>query len=343
MAVGRSVNSLAIRPSILGALACLFVGLVPVSSEAQVTGRAARVGILSAGPPPGRAGVAPFPPFEAFVKGLRDLGWIEGENVVFESRWAGGKAEQLPRLARELAGLPIDVLVTFATAPILAARAATTTIPIVMIAGGADPVADGLAKSLARPGGNVTGLTWAPSPELIGKNLEILREIIPTLSRVGFLSDAPASGPYARAREEAAGRLRLATQVVVIRDLDEIEAALAAFHRQRVDAVFVGMVGANYAYRYQLTARAAQLRIPTLGLLDELPRAGGLLSYGPSLTGLYRRGATYLDKVLRGANVATLPIEQPSKYELVLNSRTAKALGLVIPPSLLLWVDQAIE
>jgi putative ABC transport system substrate-binding protein len=334
---------MAIRLSILGALACLFVGLVPVSSEAQVTGRAARVGILATGLPPGSADVAPLPVYEAFVKGLRDLGWIEGKNVVFESRWAGGKAEQLPRLARELAGLPIDVLVTFATAPAQAARAATTTIPIVMIAGGADPVADGLAKSLARPGGNITGLTYAPSPDLIAKNLEILREIIPTLSRVGFLLGAPELGPYARARNEAAGRLRLATQVVVIRDLEEIEAALAAFHTQRVDAVFVGMVGANYAYRYQLTARAAQLRIPTVGLGDELPRAGGLLSYGPSLTDLYRRGATYVDKVLRGANVATLPIEQPSKYELVLNSKTAKALGLVIPPSLLHRVDQAIE
>jgi putative ABC transport system substrate-binding protein len=254
------------------------------------------------------------------------------------------KLDRLPALAQDLIRLNVDVIVTFGPVTIRPAREATRTIPIVMIAGSGDPVRDGLVASLAHPGGNITGVTWSAGPEVIGKNLEILKQVVPRLSRVALLSDGGQSSPSgARAWEDATRQLGLRLERVVINDPTELESTMAAISRQRVDAVYVTMAGVTFTSRNHVAALAVAGRLPTFGLFRELAEAGGLLSYGPSIGAIYRRGAYYVDKILRGAKPADLPIEQPTKFELVINLKTAKALGLTIPQSLLIRADEIMQ
>jgi putative ABC transport system substrate-binding protein len=237
----------------------------------------------------------------------------------------------------------VDVIVTTGSPAIRPAFDATRTIPIVMIAGSADPVGDGFAVSLARPNGNVTGVTWSAGPELVGKNLEILKAFIPRLLRVALLYDAAVSPTTARAWQDAAHRAGVSIELLMVRHPDELERSIIAASRGGADAMYVVLGGLNYSYRQRITALALARRLPTFSTLRELPEAGGLMSYGPSLSDLYRRGAIYVDKILRGAKPGDLPIEQPTRFELVLNLKAAKALGLVVPQSLVLQADHLVE
>jgi putative ABC transport system substrate-binding protein len=283
-------------------------------------------------------------PVEAFSKGLRDLGWVEGQNVTFERRYAEGKYEVLPGLAAELVRLRVDVIVAFGTPATRAAKNATETIPIVFARVG-DPVGSGLVRSLARPGGNLTGVSVL-SVELGAKRLELLREALPGVTRVGVLWDpsffSPAA-PELRQVEGAARSFGVEIQPVAVQRPEEFEGALLAMKRQRAGAVYVigGLVFAEH--RKRLADLAAKIRLPIMVWRRELVEAGGLLSYGPNFPDMYRRAAGYVDKVLKGAKPADLPVEQPTKLDLAINLRTAKALSLTIPPSVLLRADEVIQ
>jgi ABC-type uncharacterized transport system substrate-binding protein len=311
----------------------------PRAAEAQQAGKVSRIGILSAS--------YPSPPSEStwrgFYEGLRDLGWTVGRDLVVERRYAEGRLDRLPALVQDFIGLNVDVIVTFGPNTIRPAWEATRTIPIVMIAGSADPVQAGFVTSLARPGGNVTGVASAAGAELGGKSLEILKEVFPRLSRVTILTDGLSSQIVDRAWEDASRQLGVRLERSMIQDPTELEATMAAISRQRPEAVYVRMGGILYTSRTHLAALALARRLPTFATLRELPEAGGLFSYGPSIGAIYRRGAYYVDKILRGAKPADLPVEQPTKYELVINMKTAKALGLTIPPSVLVRADEVIE
>jgi len=286
---------------------------------------------------------SPAGPVSQFLQQLKDLGWMEGKNFVVERRYAEGKLDRLPALAQDLVQMNVDVIVTTGSPAIRPAFDATRTIPIVMIAGSADPVGDGFAVSLARPQGNVTGVTWSAGPELVGKNLEVLRALIPGLRRVALLYDAAVSPTTARAWQDAAQRLGVSVETLIVRHPDELEGSIDAASQRRADAMYVVLGGLNYSYRQRITALALARHLPTFSTLRELPEAGGLMSYGPSLSELYRRGAIYVDKILKGTKPADLPIEQPTKFELVLNLKIAKALGLEVPRSLMLRADHLIE
>jgi ABC-type uncharacterized transport system substrate-binding protein len=311
----------------------------PLAADAQQAGKVPRIGILSAS--------YPSPPSEStwrgFYEGLRDLGWTVGRDLVVERRYAEGRLDRLRALAQDLIRLNVDVIVTFGPNTIKPAREATRTIPIVMIAGSGDPVRDGLVASLARPGGNVTGVASQAGAELIGKNLEILKEVFPRLSRVTILTDGPGSPIGDRAWEDATRRLGVSLERSVIQDPTELEPTMAAISRQRPEAVFVRMGGILYTSRNHLAALALARRLPTFATLRELPEAGGLLSYGPSIGAIYRRGAYYVDKILKGAKPADLPVELPTKFELVINLKTAKVLGLTVPQSVLMRADEVIQ
>ena len=280
---------------------------------------------------------------ESFRQGLRELGYVEGRNVTLEWRWAEGRPEQLPRLASELVQLPVDVVVVGATSSARAARDATTTIPVVMT-GVPDPVEAGLVQSLARPGGNVTGMSLM-TPELSAKQLELLKEVVPTVSRVGVLRDPGGTGHRITlsAAEVAARALRLDLRVVDVRGPDDFQTAFAALGRDRAGAVLVLAHPTFFAHRRRLVEAAKASRLPVLYGTTEHVHAGGLMAYAASVAESYRRGAVFVDKILRGANPADLPVEQPTKFELVINLKTAKALGLTIPPAVLARADEVIQ
>jgi putative ABC transport system substrate-binding protein len=308
-----------------------------VRAQAQLP----RVGFLT----PGSPGAQPVEGF--FEQGLRELGYIDGRNIVIERRFAMGRLEALPALAAELVRLPVNVLAVSGPAPLPAAIAATQRIPIVMLASSADPVAEGLVRSLARPGGNVTGLTYAESTDRFGKQLEALKQAVPHAARVAVWWDADLAA-YRRtwsAPLTAAGRMlglevQAPTQVLVP---EHVEPALEAMKQQRADAVLVAINGPSARFAGQTAAAAVRLRLPTVAAQKSFTHAGGLLSYGPDIPALHRRGAAYVDRLLKGASAAEMPIELPSKYELVVNLKTARALGLEIPPSLRLRADEVIE
>lgn len=327
LAVGATVVKLA--------LTCFALGVPAV--EAQPGAAVPRVGVLSGGPDKTKA-------VEAFRAGLRELGWIEGQNVVVEYRFGEGDPERLPVLARELIDLRVEVIAAGPTPPALAARNATRSIPIVMM-GASEPVELGLVSSLARPGGNITGVSWSVNLEIIGKNLEILKEVLPRLRKVAVLW-SPSSPAQATALKQLAASARSAgVELVVlgVRGAEEFDDAFAAMAKQRVDALLVvpdALFGAN---RARLAMLEARYRLPSVhGLLQNV-EAGGLLFYGPDLPAIYRRGAQYVDRVLRGAKPGDLPVELPTKYEMAINLKTAKALGLTIPHSLMLRADQILE
>jgi putative ABC transport system substrate-binding protein len=280
---------------------------------------------------------------EAFRQGLRDLGYVEGQNLVIESRWAEGRLERLPDLAAELVRLQVEVIVAGGASAIRAAQHATHTIPIVM-AGTSDAVASGFIASLARPGGNITGLSDMRA-ELPGKRLEILKETVPQSTRIAVLANpaTPYYGAWMHNLTVAAQALGVHLHVVELRRADELDAAFVAMTRAGADALIVldyELLSGRYG---RVADLAAQNRLPAMYSWRELVVAGGLMSYGPSQTDINRHTATYVDKILKGARPADLPIERPTTFELVINLKTARALGLTIPPILLIQANEVIR
>jgi putative ABC transport system substrate-binding protein len=311
----------------------------PVAANAQQTAKIARIGWLGDRPAAG-------PRLEAFFQGLRDLDYVEGRNLVIEYRYAEGKPERYPALAAELVALKVDVIVSANTLGTLAAKQATKTIPIVFI-GAADPVQSGLVTSLARPGGNATGLS-ALSPELVGKCLELLTQAVPGVSRVAVLWQPGAQGERTdkdmlKGADVAARALGMRLQFVEARGPTEFDRAFSDMTRARADALTVLGSAMFNNERRRLVDLAAKNRLPAVYSGRASVDAGGLMSYGPNIADLWRRAATYVDKILKGAKPADLPVEQPTKFELVINLKTAKALGLTIPPSLLGRADELIQ
>jgi putative tryptophan/tyrosine transport system substrate-binding protein len=309
----------------------------PLGAEAQKTGRVYRLGFLGSISPSGYA-----KQIEAFRGGLRDLGYVEGQNLVIEFRWAHGRYESLPAFAAELVRLKPDVLVTHGVPGTLAAKRATDTIPIVVGVVG-EAVAIGAVEGLARPGGNITGSSFFV-PELNAKRLEVLKEALPRLSRVGVLlnRDNPVNMAVIQAMEATAQALKLQLQPVEARDPADLENAVAAFVKGHAGAIVVQDDAMLFAQVKRIADLAKRHQLPTIGFVD-YATSGGLLAFGVSFPVLWRRAASFVDRILRGARPADLPIEQPTKFELVINLKTAKALGLTIPPSVLLRADQVIE
>jgi putative tryptophan/tyrosine transport system substrate-binding protein len=326
---------------LLGVVALVLALLAgPHAAEAQLAGTVPRIGVLSPS--------APSDPrmqrrLEAFQQGLRELGYVEGQNIAIESRWAEGRYERLPALAAELVQLKVNVILTMAPPPTQAAKDATRTIPIVMGAV-ADAVTAGFVANLARPEGNITGLSMMV-PELVGKQLEILKEVVPRLSRVVLLGNPanPSHAAQSREAEGAARQLGLRLQPVAARDPREIDNAFVAMGRYKPDAIIVLLDSMFLDRRTQIADLAITHRLPTVYGAGEHAQAGGLVTYGPNIPSMFIRAATYVDKILRGARPADLPVEQPTKFEVVINLKTAKTLGLTIPPSLLLRADDFIE
>jgi putative ABC transport system substrate-binding protein len=336
------------RRSFIGSLTGSLLA-APLAADAQQAGKVYRIGYLLAGRPPAQRTLQPGLPgaphlIEAFLRELRARGWIEGQNIVIDFRFAEGRLDRLPDLAAELVRLKVDIIVTVTTYAAVAAKTATATIPIVMI-DASDPVGLGLIASLARPGGNVTGLSISVGPEIFGKRLELLKEIVPKVSRVAILRnpDNPASAPPLREAEAAARALRVRLQTLEARSPQEIESAFAAMTRERAGALLIIGDFLMYLHRVRLADLAAGSRLPAAYDLRDYAEAGGLMSYGTDLIDLHRRAAIHVDKILKGAKPADLPVEQPTKFELIINLKTAKALGLTIPQSLMQRADEVIQ
>jgi putative tryptophan/tyrosine transport system substrate-binding protein len=280
---------------------------------------------------------------EAFRQGLRELGYMEGQNIAIESRWAEGKDDRFPALAADLVRSKVDVIVAGSGAATQAAQQATRTIPIVMSTV-ADPLGSGLVASLARPGGNVTGMT-VMSPDVAGKQLQLLKEVVPKLSRVALLTnpDNPSSARSVREAEAAARALGVRLQSLEARNPQEIDGAFAAITRERAGALLILPDVIFLSQRRQMAELATKRRLPAVYGVREYAEAGGLMAYGANYVDLVRRAATFVDKILKGAKPGDLAVEQPTKFELVINLRTAKAIGLTIPPSLLQRADEIID
>ena len=281
---------------------------------------------------------------KAFEEGLRSLGYRVGENVAIEYRFANGEMERLPALAADLVRLGVDIIVAGFNPITVAAMKATTTIPIVMTAG-VDPVRAGLVASLARPGGNVTGLAVDAGGEILGKRFELLKETLPNLSRLGILfnPDVALNRTRLTSMTETARALGLTTIPVEARGLDALEQAFAIMVRERAQAFVMQGDSVLFNHRSQIAEMALKNRLPAASLQRELAEAGFLLTYGADIGDLYRRSAVFVDKIFKGAKPADLPVEQPTKFELVINLKTAKALGITVPPSILLRADEVIE
>src|SRR5712691_7496139 len=317
----------------------LVILTAPLIAEAQQPKHVHRIGALSGlGTTAGRG---PF--VEAFLEGMRALGYVEGQNLVLEYRAAAGHYERFPALAAELVQLKPDVIVTQGTPAALAAKDATTTIPIVMVGVG-DPVGSGLVASLARPGGNITGLSLL-GPELVGKQLEFLKDVLPTVSRVAVLWNPanPAQALQVRAADVAAQALGVQLHRVEARGPDAFDSAFAVMTSAHAGALLVLVDNIFFEHRRRLAELAAMSHLPTMHQDRALVEAGGLISYASSPPDLWRHGATHVDKILKGAKPADLPVEQPTKFELVINLKTAEALGITIPPTLLFQADDVIR
>jgi putative ABC transport system substrate-binding protein len=322
--------------SAIGAIVTLILSLLAVPRAAAApAGKVWRIGYLVAGSTRGI--------HEAFRQGLRDLGYIEGQNLVIESRYADTQLDRLYALAAELVRLPVDILVTPGENAARAAQQATHTIPIVLAAG-SDPVGFGLVASLARPGGNLTGLSLM-SLELEGKRLELLKEAVPTAARVGVLFNPTSIGAVLQWREteRAAQALGVQLHALEVRQADELEHAFATATSAGAGALIVLRSFVIESNRTRILQLAAESRLPVMWDLRAFVDDGGLMSYGPSMPDAWRRAATYVDKILNGATPGDLPIERPTKFELVLNLKTAQALGITMPPSLLLLADEVIQ
>jgi putative ABC transport system substrate-binding protein len=326
------------RRWILVALALVVaVGLALLSApaaEALQPGKVARIGFLTQAPA--------NPNFEGLRQGLRNLGWVEGQNLVIEYPSAAGRVERLPALATELVRLNVDVIVATALA-VQAAKSATKTIPIVFVIAD-DPVATGLVASLARPGGNMTGLS-SLNVELDAKRLALLKEAIPRLARAAvlFSPDDPAAGAMRAATERATRSVGVQLQIAEVRGYAELDGAIATVTRGGAEALAVLGSALFFQHQPRIAELAARARLPAISPWKQFPEAGGLMSYGANLPEMFRRAAVYVDKILKDAKPADLPVEQPTKFELVINLRTARVLGLTVPQSLLLRADQVIQ
>ncbi len=318
----------------LGAGALAFAA--PPGSFGQQQGKVWRVGFLSPG-----AGSLSSANADAFLKGMRELGYIEGRNLVVEWRFADGKLERLPALAAELVQLKVDVIVAGASPAISAAQKATTTIPIVMTSVG-DPVRSGFVKSLARPGSNITGLSNMSS-DIAAKFLDLLRSVVPKLSRVAMLTPSTTYGELSKSVQAAAKKAGVTTLMAEASTRQEIENAFSMMVREKADAVIVGSPTVFAQQHRQIAELALKYRMPSLFQDRVTVEAGGLMSYGQKFTDFYLLAATYVDKILKGSKPGDLPVEQPVSFELVVNLKTAKALGLTIPQSLLLRADEVIQ
>src|SRR5262249_34634538 len=324
----------------IGLAVVLVLGLVlgSLAAEAQQA-RVPRIGYLGNSSP-----ALEIDLLDAFRSGLREVGYIEGQNIISEYRWADGKYERFPDLVSDLVQIKVDAIVTAGTPGALAAKQATKTIPIVMTVAG-DAVGAGLVASLARPGGNVTGSTTIVQ-ELEGKRLELLKEVVPGLSRVAFLANPtnPLSPIVLKQTKLAASALRLKLEPIVnVTGIPELEAAFATISRVRPEALIMVADRFLLAERARIVGFAEKGRLPAMYPYSEMVKDGGLMSYSPSYPDLFRRAATFIDKILKGAKPSDLPVEQPTKFELVINLKTAKALGLTIPQSVLLRADQVIQ
>ena len=323
------------RDTVLGLLA---LGAAPLAAQAQQA-KIAKIGVLYGGTPTISVHL-----LEALRQGLRELGYVEGKSFVLELRYGEGRAERVTEAARELVGLKVDVILATTDVTIAAVKRETQTIPIVMVSS-ADPVGTGFVASLARPGGNVTGLS-INSPELSGKRLELLREVVPGLSRVGFLWDPDVRGALFDYKEtEAAARsLRLQLQSVEVSRTEDLDHAFLILTEQRAQALIVlGPSPVLSTNRGRVTSLAQRNRLPSMYASKEMVDAGGLMSYGPSAADRFRRAATFVNKILKGAKPADLPVEQPTTFELVINLKTAKSLGIKVPQSVLIRADRVIE
>jgi len=303
------------------------------SAEAQQTGKVPRIGYLTS------VGSAPN---EAFLQGLRDLGYVEGKNILIEFRTTGGKYERLPKLAAELVQRKVDVIVADTAPEVIAAKNATATIPIVM-RGVADPIASGLVATLAHPGGNVTGMATL-APELSGKRLELLKEVIPKLSRVAFLTPpSEALRTSVKETEVAAQAMGLQLQILQVRGADELEGAFDAMKKRRAQALMQAQATALLPHQPRIIELAAKNHLPTMYFSRRSVELGGLMSYGRSGPYMDRRVASMIDKILKGTKPADIPVEQPMKFEFMINLKAAKQIGLTIPPNVLARADKVIK
>jgi putative tryptophan/tyrosine transport system substrate-binding protein len=309
----------------------------PLAAGAQEGGKRATIGLLGSGTAAAQSNWT-----AAFVQRLHELGWSEGRNLAIEYRWGEGRSERFAKLADELARLKVDVIVTHNTPPTLAAKQATSAIPIVFATAG-DPVGTGIVASLARPGGNVTGLS-SQSPDAAGKRLEILHEVVPGLRRLAVLTDV--ANPFTEREkgevQRAARILGVELAAIEIRRADDIDSAFQGL-QLHAQALYVPAVPLFFANRARINSLALAARLPTMHLVREYVEAGGLMSYGPNWPDMWRHAADLVDKILRGAKPADIPVQQPTKFDLVVNLTTAKALGLEIPDKLLALADEVIE
>ncbi len=327
-----------VRKSLLRfALCAMLFALCPSAEAQQTTGKIARIGYLGL-----EQSSSVSPREKAFLDGLRDHGWIEGQNILIERRFWENRADRLPSLAEEMVRLKLDIIVTTSGSAALAVKKITRTIPIVMTAS-TDAVSQGLVASLARPGGNVTGLTNI-TPDLTGKQLELLKEAFPKISRVAVLYCPPSGGTVGvkrKSESEAAARaLKVRLQYLEVSGPEKIEGALRAATRERADALFVSDCSVIPPNTAELIAKT---RLPAIYSTSRFAEAGALLVYGPSGIDLARRAANYVDKILKGAKPADLPVEQPTKFEFIINLKTAKQIGVTIPPNVLARADRVIR
>jgi len=330
-AAGNSKNA-----KLFGFALCAMLFALCPPAEAQQAKKGFRVGVLSSrlGPLPTREGV--------FEEALLKLGYVEGRSIIIEYRYAEEKLDRLPALVAELVGSKVDVIVAVSTPAIEAAKNATKTIPIIM-AGVSDPVGTGFVASLARPGGNITGLSLQ-SPELSGKRLELLKEIIPKLSRVTFLVHGrdPGHGLFVKEAQDAGSTLGIQIQPLAVTSHEEIEGAFPAMVRERTGGLVIQPIFVS-SHGLRIADLAAKNRLPTISDPVEFVDAGGLTSYGPNRSAVWRRTAVYVDKILKGAKPADLPVEQPTKFEFIINLKTAKQIGLIIPPNVLARADRVVR
>ena len=313
----------------------------PLAAEAQEAGKVARIGVLGDTSPPGETS---YSGIAAFRRGLGDLGYLEGRHVTIEYRWAEGQRDRLPDLAADLVRSRVDVVVALGPAAARAAKNATTTIPVVFVGSG-DPIAEGLVSSLARPGGNVTGLAVIAGLDIVGKRLALLKEVVPGVTRMAMLWN-PTNPSHVPALKEVPGiarSLRVELRAVAARGPDEFDDAFAAMRRSRVGGLLVLADGVFVLQAVRLVNLSAESHLPTIYGNRTFTEAGGLMSYQGSFVTLYRRAATFVDKILKGVKPADIPVERPTQIELVINLKTAKALGLTIPPSVLGRADEVIQ
>jgi ABC-type uncharacterized transport system substrate-binding protein len=317
-----------------------LVGLALASvrfAVAQQQTKVYRIGVLSNATAP-----EVLPLWEAFRQGLRDRGWVEGKNVVIEYRWAEGRVERFPSLAAELVSLRPNLIVTVSTLGARAAKQATSAIPIVMVYVG-DPVEEGLVASLAQPGDNVTGLSFFAGPEIVGKYLELLKEAVPKVSRAAVLFHQATHPVFLREAQAAAQALAVKLQPLEVRSPNDLEDAFAAMTRGRANGLVVLPHPFTFAHARRIADLAAKKRLPAVYGFRESVEAGGLMAYAANAPDMFRRAAVYVDKILKGAKPSELPVEQPTKFEFVINLKTAKQIGVTIPPNVRARADKVIK